>query len=84
MFGFHGIEIVIFLLIVLLLFGKKLPGAARSLGMSFIEFKKGVQGVDEDQKKDDRDASTTDRPASTPSALKEKRLCGIQLFARSE
>lgn len=35
--------------IVLLLFGSRLPGAMRSLGMSFVEFKKGVKGIDEEE-----------------------------------
>ena len=40
-------EIMIILLVVLLLFGNKLPGMARNLGRSFIEFKKGVKGQGE-------------------------------------
>lgn len=42
-----GMEVVVILLIILLLFGNKLPGMARNLGRSFIEFKKGVKGSDE-------------------------------------
>jgi len=34
--------------IVLLLFGSRLPGAMRNLGRSFVEFKKGVKGIDEE------------------------------------
>ena len=47
--GFGGPwEIAIILGIVLLLFGNRLPGAAKSLGMSFSAFKKGVkEGQDE-------------------------------------
>ena len=47
--GFGGPwEIAIILGIVLLLFGNRLPGAAKSLGMSFSAFKKGVkEGEDE-------------------------------------
>ncbi len=50
MFGFPGwIEITIILAIILLLFGKRLPGAMNSLGKSIVEFKKGAQeGIDED------------------------------------
>lgn len=44
MFGFPGwLEITIILGIILLLFGKRLPGAMNSLGRSIVEFKKGVK-----------------------------------------
>ncbi len=36
-------EMIVFGLIVLLLFGSRLPGAMRSLGQSFTEFKKGTR-----------------------------------------
>ena len=35
-------------LVVLLLFGNRLPGLMRSLGQGVVEFKKGVQGIEED------------------------------------
>jgi len=41
--GIHGWEVVIVLGIVLLLFGNKLPGAMRSLGLSFGAFKEGLK-----------------------------------------
>lgn len=44
---FGPTQLVIVLLIVLLLFGTRLPGVARSLGLSITEFKKGVRGIDE-------------------------------------
>ena len=34
--------------IALLLFGKKLPEVARSLGKGVIEFKKGLRGIEDD------------------------------------
>lgn len=44
MFGFPGwIEVTIILGIILLLFGKRLPGAMNSLGKSIVEFKKGAR-----------------------------------------
>lgn len=39
-----GWEWIILVVLGLLLFGKKLPGIARSLGQSVIEFKKGIRG----------------------------------------
>ena len=35
-------------LIALLLFGKRLPEVARSLGRGFVEFKKGVRGIEDE------------------------------------
>ena len=40
-------QILIVLLVVVLLFGNRLPMLARSLGRSLIEFKKGVKEIDE-------------------------------------
>ncbi len=49
MFGIGTQELVIFLIIVLVLFGgARIPSIARSLGKSITEFKKGVQGIEED------------------------------------
>jgi sec-independent protein translocase protein TatA len=44
-------EMVIVGLIVLLLFGNRLPSVMRSLGKGITEFKKGVQGVEDDVEK---------------------------------
>ncbi len=48
MFGLGPGELMIFALIVLLLFGNRLPSVMRSLGKGVVEFKKGVSGVDEE------------------------------------
>lgn len=41
--GMPGVvEITIILVIVLLIFGNRLPGVMRSLGLSIVEFKKGI------------------------------------------
>ena len=47
-FGLGHWEILIFLLVVLLLFGNRLPSLMRNLGRSAVEFKKGVNAVDDD------------------------------------
>lgn len=49
-FGFSpGLpEMVILGAIALLLFGKRLPEVARSLGKGIVEFKKGVSGIEDD------------------------------------
>ncbi len=51
-----GIEWVIIGLVALLLFGKRLPGVARSLGEALHEFKSGFSGkVEEGGEKKDGD-----------------------------
>jgi sec-independent protein translocase protein TatA len=47
-FGLNPIEILVVGLVVLLLFGNRLPGLMRSLGQGVVEFKKGVQGIEEE------------------------------------
>lgn len=51
-------QIAIVLLVVLLLFGNRLPALARSLGMSLTEFKKGVKEIDESKPDDTKEASS--------------------------
>ena len=61
-FGTPGIwEIAIVGLIVLLLFGTRLPKVMRSLGQGITEFKKGVKGI-EDEIED-----ATREPDDTPA-----------------
>ena len=48
-FGMPGIqELIIIAVIVLILFGSRLPSVMRNLGRGVTEFKKGVQGIDEE------------------------------------
>jgi sec-independent protein translocase protein TatA len=42
-------ELVIVGLIVLVLFGNRLPSVMRSLGQGLVEFKKGAQGIDDER-----------------------------------
>ena len=54
--GISHWQLLVFAVIVLLLFGNRLPSVMRSLGKSVVEFKKGVQGLedeDESEKKSD-------------------------------
>lgn len=48
-------ELIVIALIVLLLFGKRLPGLMNSLGRSVVEFKKGVKDTDNLDADDDPD-----------------------------
>lgn len=48
-FGMPGhLEMLIIAGIALLLFGHRLPSVMRSLGRGVVEFKKGVQGIEDD------------------------------------
>ena len=42
------LEALILAFLALLLFGNRLPSVMRSLGRGIVEFKKGVQGIEED------------------------------------
>lgn len=57
MFAPGFVQILVVLLVVLLIFGNRLPSVARSLGQSIIEFKKGVKEIE--NKKDDKHAGET-------------------------
>lgn len=46
-------ELVIVLVVVLMLFGNRLPGAMKSLGQSFVAFKKGIKEGEDDVSGDD-------------------------------
>ena len=66
LFGFVGMpgpfEMIIIGVIVLLLFGNRLPSVMRSLGQGVTEFKKGIQGVEEE----------IDEAASKPTVTKSE------------
>ena len=47
MFSGHW-EILIILLVALLLFGHRLPGLMRLMGRGVVEFKKGIQGIEDE------------------------------------
>ena len=48
-FGMPGpLELIIVAAIILLLFGNRLPSVMRSMGKGIVEFKKGVQGIEDD------------------------------------
>ena len=57
------IELLIIAGLALLLFGHGLPGVMRSLGRGVVEFKKGVQGIE-----DDLESAGEDKPANKPDA----------------
>lgn len=54
MFTPSGMDMLIILAIMLLLFGNRLPSVMRNLGAGAREFKKGVQGIDEEMQEADK------------------------------
>ena len=46
--SFSAIHWIIVLVVVLLLFGNRLPSVMRSLGRGVTEFKKGIEGAGDD------------------------------------
>jgi len=67
MFGLSPMELMIVGGIALLLFGSRLPEVARGLGKSVIEFKKGINGIQ------DEITGTTPAPSYTPPRASRAR-----------
>ncbi len=60
-FGMPGaMEMFIIAMIVLLLFGNRLPSVMRSMGKGIVEFKKGVKGIEDDMDQASRSDETND------------------------
>jgi len=49
--GIGPMELAVVALVVLLLFGNRLPSVMRSMGKGIVEFKKGVQGIEDEADK---------------------------------
>lgn len=64
MFGIGPPEMLFLAFIALLLFGKKLPEVARSMGKGIVEFKKGMNGIEDDI----RTGGSSNYSASTTTA----------------
>lgn len=71
MFGIGPMEMVIGSVIALLLFGKKLPEVARSLGKGMMEFKKGLAGIEDEVYSASRNTHTP-VPQSRPTPIDER------------
>ncbi len=75
-FAFIGapgpMEMMIIGVIMLLLFGKRLPEVARSMGKGIVEFKKGIAGVEEDVNKAAYSGTESSDTASRPVPPEER------------
>ncbi len=60
-------ELLIIAVIVLLLFGKRLPGVMGSLGKSIVEFKKGVAGIEDDVEEAAKDKEISGKVERDPN-----------------
>jgi sec-independent protein translocase protein TatA len=75
MFGLGYGELMIVGLVAVLLFGSRLPGVARSLGKSFIEFKKGMRGFEDEIR-----GSVNDRPTVKRYEPEDKQIASAPRF----
>ena len=57
--------------IALLLFGNRLPSVMRSLGLGVVEFKKGLQGIEDDVKNSGSTSNRIEEQPSKPPAKEE-------------
>jgi sec-independent protein translocase protein TatA len=69
MFGIGQYELLIVAGVALLLFGHRLPSVMRSLGRGVTEFKKGVQGIE-----DDVESASSERPPKPPTGDIQKPI----------
>ena len=58
-------EMLIIGVIAVMLFGKRLPEVGRSLGKSFMEFKKGMQGIEDEFRAAAHSTSTSTESTTT-------------------
>ena len=63
--------------IVFLLFGNRLPSVMRSLGQGVVEFKKGLQGIEDDVKNSANTSSRIEEQPSKPHGRRKKRSMAI-------
>ena len=72
-------ELFLLAVVVLLLFGNRLPSVMRSLGEGVVEFKKGLQGIENDVK---NPATKIEEQPSTPQAKEETKTSEVESAPR--
>ena len=83
MFGnLNPMELVVVVGVAILLFGRRLPEVGRTLGKGIVEFKKGIRGLEEEFRFDDRPTSSpyhqAEPPPFVPSDLVESSVPKFQ------
>ena len=69
------LEVVVVLVVLVLLFGKRLPELGRSLGKGFVEFKKGVKGIENEIKVDVDSAADEQMSRENEIDAKDALVC---------
>ena len=75
MFGIDSSEMVILFVVALLLFGKRLPEVARTVGKGVADFKKGLAGIDTEVRNtihSSYNSSTPPAPQPRPAPLEQR------------
>ncbi len=65
--------------VLLLLFGNRLPSVMRSLGQGVVEFKKGLQGIEDDVK---NSVNKIEEQPSKPQAKEETKASEVEAAQR--
>lgn len=60
--GIGPLEILVVLVVALLVFGNRLPEVARSLGKGYMEFRRGLRGLEDQFRLDDADIEVGKTP----------------------
>jgi sec-independent protein translocase protein TatA len=69
-FIFSPQDILLILVLGVLLFGRKLPELGRSVGKTFVEFKKGVKGLEDEVESAGTPGAAAQRPAIEPEPVR--------------
>jgi len=67
-----GYEMIIVGIIALLLFGKRLPEVARSMGKAITEFKRGVNNIEDEVNQSSYSQSQAETPRPAPEERSEE------------
>ena len=73
--SFSPIHLFFVAVVILLLFGNRLPSVMRSLGQGVVEFKKGLQGIDDEVK---NSVNKIEEQPSKPQAKEEAKASEVE------